>query len=150
MHLRTLDRPADRRAVEDRLRTLGPASHRRWGTMELPAMLRHLGEGFRIARGEREAPDLSRPFTRHVLRPLALWVPAPWPRGFRAPYLPGARPPGELPGIDEARDALLEQIDRFVGDGAGAPHPLFGPMPRRDWMRWGWRHCDHHLRQFGA
>jgi hypothetical protein len=26
---------------------------------------------------------------------------------------------------------------------------MFGPMSERDWMRWGYLHADHHLRQFG-
>jgi hypothetical protein len=27
---------------------------------------------------------------------------------------------------------------------------MFGSMQRTDWLRWGWLHADHHLRQFGA
>jgi hypothetical protein len=30
------------------------------------------------------------------------------------------------------------------------PHPIFGRMTLDEWMRWGYRHCDHHFRQFGA
>jgi hypothetical protein len=26
---------------------------------------------------------------------------------------------------------------------------MFGPMTEKDWMRWGYLHADHHLRQFG-
>jgi hypothetical protein len=29
-------------------------------------------------------------------------------------------------------------------------HPLFDAMSERDWMRWGYLHVDHHLRQFGV
>ena len=28
-------------------------------------------------------------------------------------------------------------------------HPIFGAMSVKDWMRWGYLHADHHLRQFG-
>jgi hypothetical protein len=28
-------------------------------------------------------------------------------------------------------------------------HPMFGGMTAKDWMRWGYLHADHHLRQFG-
>jgi hypothetical protein len=27
-------------------------------------------------------------------------------------------------------------------------HPFFGSMQHADWMRWGYLHADHHLRQF--
>ncbi|HEV2663419.1 MAG TPA: DUF1569 domain-containing protein [Blastocatellia bacterium] len=30
------------------------------------------------------------------------------------------------------------------------PHPYFGAMSESQWMRWGYLHCDHHLRQFGV
>ena len=30
------------------------------------------------------------------------------------------------------------------------PHPVFGPMTRGAWLRWGYLHTDHHLRQFGV
>ena len=29
-------------------------------------------------------------------------------------------------------------------------HPLFGRMSEAAWLRWGYLHVDHHLRQFGA
>ena len=29
-------------------------------------------------------------------------------------------------------------------------HPIFGRMSRGAWLRWGYLHADHHLRQFGA
>jgi len=45
---------------------------------------------------------------------------------------------------------------RIIGDfcartpaSFAATHPLFGPMNYEDWMRWGYLHADHHLRQFG-
>jgi hypothetical protein len=30
-----------------------------------------------------------------------------------------------------------------------ASHPMFGAMSGDDWLRWGYLHADHHLRQFG-
>jgi len=27
---------------------------------------------------------------------------------------------------------------------------MFPEMNEREWMRWGYLHADHHLRQFGA
>lgn len=28
-------------------------------------------------------------------------------------------------------------------------HYMVGPMSRKDWRRWAYKHADHHLRQFG-
>jgi hypothetical protein len=29
-------------------------------------------------------------------------------------------------------------------------HPRFGRLSDAEWLRWGYLHMDHHLRQFGA
>jgi hypothetical protein len=29
-------------------------------------------------------------------------------------------------------------------------HPIFGKLSQGDWLTWGYRHVDHHLRQFGV
>jgi hypothetical protein len=51
----------------------------------------------------------------------------------------------------EDRQKLTELIGRFTNDRfQWSEHPIFGAMSEKDWMRWGYLHCDHHLRQFGA
>lgn len=50
-------------------------------------------------------------------------------------------------------DAFLGVMMRFVdqlGDVARRPHFLFGYLTPEEWARWGYRHIDHHLRQFGV
>jgi hypothetical protein len=37
----------------------------------------------------------------------------------------------------------------FAQEQAFAAHPIFGRMSRSDWLVWGFRHLDHHMRQFG-
>jgi hypothetical protein len=53
--------------------------------------------------------------------------------------------------FDEDRARLLEIFERFCEDPPheDCPHPIFGILTREEWMRWGWLHADHHLRQFG-
>jgi len=41
-------------------------------------------------------------------------------------------------------------IERVKGGAEGAAHPLFGRLTTAEWGRWGYRHMDHHLRQFGV
>jgi hypothetical protein len=38
-------------------------------------------------------------------------------------------------------------LDGLVRRLEGLTH--FGAMLPKDWQRWGYRHTDHHLRQFG-
>jgi hypothetical protein len=55
---------------------------------------------------------------------------------------------GERPVRDVAvrLEAFLEQARA----GRCRPHPIFGRLSPAAWLRWGYLHCDHHLRQFGA
>jgi hypothetical protein len=52
--------------------------------------------------------------------------------------------------------ADVERLQRVVERITASPrafewghHPLFGRMSESDWLRWGYLHMDHHLRQFG-
>jgi hypothetical protein len=91
-------------------------------------------------------------FTRQLMRFVALHVPLPWPRGIRTVPEVDPKRDGTRPSTFEAdRQALLTQLHRFASNDARyAQHPMFGRMSRQDWMIWGYRHMDHHLRQFGA
>ena len=88
------------------------------------------------------------------MRLIALRLPFKWPKGV--PTMPetdqmkGGTPPGDF---ESDRGRLRALVDEFAGwerDGDRPPHPIFKKMSRKDWGRWGYRHMDHHLRQFGC
>ena len=94
------------------------------------------------------------PLPGFVFKGIALYTPVPWPKGV--PTMPGAdQAKAGTPPDDFERDRirLTELIDEFANTPAGParpPHPLFKKMSDRDWGRWGYRHTDHHLRQFSV
>lgn len=47
------------------------------------------------------------------------------------------------------RAEILAHLPRAQKDFSFKPHPIFGEMTEAEWMRWGYLHCNHHLRQFG-
>ena len=57
---------------------------------------------------------------------------------------------GEFAADVATLEALLGRIRRRDGGAAWPPHPIFGRMSQRAWLRWAYLHMDHHLRQFGA
>jgi hypothetical protein len=84
---------------------------------------------------------------------VALKSPLPWPHGIKTmPEMDqqiGGTPPEEFVAD---RQKLLQAIERFAAtqrDFSFHPHPIFGAMREAEWMIWGYKHCDHHLRQFG-
>ena len=152
--MKTLADLQNKEEILRRLRAIGPASKRRWGKMTAAEMICHLSDAFRVSIGDREANLIRVPVPRSLFKWAALWLPAQWPQGVKTvpecdPKL-GGTPPGQ---IENDLSELCKLIDRFTQQPAGSvwpQHPIFGPMSGKEWLRWGYLHADHHLRQFGA
>ena len=140
----------DRAAITSRVRSLSSSSTRRWGTLDVTGMLKHLHLSALMALGEMQVPSANkRVFHVFPLKHLLLYV-APFPKG--APTAPKLKPEATA-SIEEERAALLELLERIgtgPHEGAGPDHPLFGPLTRREWGVVTYKHADHHLKQFGA
>jgi hypothetical protein len=146
---------ADKKEIIERLSNLRPDSQRRWGRMTPHQMVCHLSDSFRIALGELSASSVENFFTRSFLvKWFVLYLPLPWPKGV--PTRPevdqqvGGTKPTEF---ERDRQELEMLIERFIRRPEGfefSRHPYFGKMTETEWMRWGYLHCDHHLRQFGV
>lgn len=140
-------------ALHRRLAAFRPDAKRLWGRMTAHQAVVHMTDAFRMAVRERPIPDRSTLLLRTVGRWIAFHTPLRWPQGFRAPreldQERGGSPPARW---EQDLEALHGALDRFVGDSAhvhGNVHAVFGPLSRREWGVWGYRHTDHHLRQFG-
>jgi hypothetical protein len=152
--MKTLRNPSDKEEIIRRLQSITPSSQRRWGRMSAHQMVCHLSDAYRMFLGEKVVPVVPQRLPAALLKFTALWVPLPWPHGFRAaPELDqqiGGTPPAQF---DADMNDLLKTIARFTVQPANTqrrPHPHFGPLSDKEWMRLGYLHPDHHLRQFGA
>jgi Protein of unknown function (DUF1569) len=139
-------------ALAARLERVQPSSSRLWGRMTSHEMLCHLADSFRAMLGEREASSVAGPWLqRHLIKIIAIHTPLPWPKGV--PTRPEVNPleKGTRPAVfEEDRQAVITLMRRFAAPGARyGSHPMFGTMTRSEWLKWGYRHVDHHLRQFG-
>jgi hypothetical protein len=148
---------ADLRCTEDlarRLRTVRPDSARQWGTMTAHQMICHMCDTFRMAAGDRPVSDAPVPLPRPIVKWIALYLPLRWRAGIMTrPEIDqrcdGTKPREFAADVAEAEGLMRSLVSR--SDGFVWPsHPFFGRMSRADWMRWGYLHTDHHLRQFGA
>jgi len=143
-----------RQGVLQRFDLLRPNVPALWGKMTAGQMLCHLTDSFGVAMGVKTASSAGTLFHRTITKWGALYLPFRWPQGV--PTMPeveqgaGGTPPRQF---DADLSLLIEAINRFCEPNRGfswRPHPLFGPMSDRQWMRWGYLHTDHHLRQFGV
>src|ERR1051325_8327208 len=66
--------------VKQRIQSLQPGSERHWGRMSAGQMICHLTDSFRRTLGEKQAENL-RP--NKLMKMAALWLPFPWPHGFK-------------------------------------------------------------------
>ncbi len=134
-----------------RLMRLRPDSRRVWGRMTAHQKVCHLADSFELPLGQRRSDRIALPLPPRLVKWLALQTPLKWSRNF--PTAPAVEQgAGGTPPDDWERDMarLLRRYDEFCGNREDwAEHPFFGQMSVAEWMRWGYRHTDHHLRQFG-
>jgi hypothetical protein len=152
--MKTLANPKDKQEILARLDRISPASQRQWGSMTVAEMVCHLNDALVIAMGEKQAGSASTWFSRSIFKWAGLWFPTQWPHGVRTVPECDAKKLGTRPAEMESDLGMLrESFARFTRrprEYELQAHPMFGLMTEREWMRWGYLHIDHHLRQFGA
>jgi hypothetical protein len=146
-------RPERHAEILSRLDRLSPKSERKWGRMTPPQAVCHLSDSFKAILLDRPLDARPVNLRRRVVRFLVFTAPMPWPKGVPTSARVDAERGGTAP-VDFATDVaeLKTLIGRFVeSDGRTLePHYFWGRMSRGEWGRYGYRHADHHLRQFGV
>ncbi len=152
--VRSLDNPASQAEIIARIGAVRPDSARRWGTMTSAQMICHLSDSYLGVMGEKYISAAPANAARAIIKWIALYAPVHWPKGV--PTRPevdqtiGGTPPADFEQDKRRLLALVVQFAKTPRTFTFQPHPIFGPMSERDWMRWGYVHADHHLRQFDA
>lgn len=149
--MKSLAHPQERDDIFRRLKGIGPESTRRWGRMSAHEMVCHVSDAFRMALKERPVADMHTVVTTTLLKWVAFYAPLRWPHGVATMPEVDPQSEGTAPGpFADDRAELERLIARFCEGERHGEHPIFGPLTHGQWMRWGYLHTDHHLRQFGA
>jgi oxepin-CoA hydrolase/3-oxo-5,6-dehydrosuberyl-CoA semialdehyde dehydrogenase len=124
-----------------------------WGAMTAQQMVEHLEWTFRCSTGEERVDCPVPEAERKRVRPF-LHTNMHTPRGFENPVLVDGLPRLRHPSLDAAKAAMGAELARFFQQAAARPdavhmHPLFGPLGVDEWSRAHFKHCVHHLLQFG-
>jgi hypothetical protein len=150
--MRTFESIADREAIVRRISALTQTDDRLWGKMSAHQMVCHLCDSYKSALGEKDASPATGFMQRTVIKWIALRAPMKWPKGTATRPEVEQGVGGTAPVEFEAdRAELISVVSRFWAESRNfsTPHPFFGPLTREEWLRWGYLHADHHLRQFG-
>jgi hypothetical protein len=131
-----------------RLLKVEPRDRALWGRMTAMQMMRHVGCAYEVALGERAAPRVKTRAPK-VVKWVALRSGLTWPKNIKTtPEL--ERVNEEPDGVwEELVEAAVVKMEALATRARECDHPIFGPMTAKDWLRWGYLHADHHLRQFG-
>ncbi len=152
--MKSLREPECVAGTVQRIRGLSSDSPRQWGKMTIDQMVCHLTDGFQMATGERPVAESSTLWTRTGMKCFALYLPLPWPKGVQTlPEVDAFQqgtPPSEFGRDVERLEGALRVFVDSANTGRCGRHPFFGALSPSQWLRWGYLHADHHLRQFDA
>jgi hypothetical protein len=152
--MKTLSNPTDLVEIQTRLQQVRADSLRQWGKMTPQQMLCHLSDAYQVAMGERAEKYVGNWFLTTVGKWIALSAPLKWPKGIKTGPASDQEQAGTRPGdFEQDRQRLATLLRRFTAaqrDFQFAAHPAMGKLTVEEWMRWGYLHADHHLRQFNV
>ena len=107
-----------------------------------------------MVTGHKSVRSVSGVMQQTIVKWIALYAPLQWPAGI--PTVPeidqeiGGTGPADFAEDVAQLEALLESVASLAGSAIQRAHPIFGRMSETAWLRWGYLHVDHHLRQFGV
>jgi hypothetical protein len=139
-----------RNEVLSRIDGVSQSSHRLWGTMTAPRMLRHLVRAMSMAVEELPTTPKKMPFRYFPLKQLVIYV-LPIPNDV--PTVPELLVKDDVIPIDDSRRELRRLIAKFAdrsGITTWPEHPAFGELSKNGWGVLTYRHINHHLRQFSS
>lgn len=124
-----------------------------WGKMTARQMVEHLVWAAEISTGRVQAECFFPEEQRERLKAF-LHDNRPTPHEFQNPALAAGLLPLRYSGLAAATAALRAEMDRFLREAVATPstarmHPVFGPIGSEAWARSHFKHCYHHLLQFG-
>ena len=141
--------PAARDAICRRVERLTPSHQPVWGKMNAAQMLAHLNDALRMAAGELPTSPKNTPFRHWPIKQLIVYV-LPWPKGApTAPELLARMDTADLVTEQASFKTIVERLAAKSADDRWPEHPAFGTLTHKAWGVLGYRHADHHLRQFG-
>ena len=136
-----------------RINRLHRDSKGQWGKMTVEQMMVHCAAGIRLGLGELPSKIRISPIRGAIAR---------WLYVDLFPFPKSAPSPAELNinkkltlrlEFDEAKKQLVSEIKKMAeipDNFQFPPHPIFHKLSARQWRKLGYKHLDHHLKQFGV
>lgn len=149
--MKNLFEPSSAIEIKERIGQLRPDAERHWGAMNAAQMLAHCSAFMEWATGLKTPP---RSFVGRIVGKMAKKsILGDGPIRRNLPTEKSLIMQGHRDFATEQR-RLLDWVGRFSSGGpeqcTKQPHCFFGQMTPVEWATLGYKHLDHHLRQFGV
>ena len=136
--------------IISRINSLGPASQRQWGKMDVSQMLAHCKEAFKVPLSKSKMPRMFMGRMLGWMIKSKMHNESPWKKNL--PTAPNFLIKDQR-NFETEKKELSDLITEFYTTGAGNvgkfPHPFFGSFTQEQWGKSMYKHLDHHLVQFG-
>ncbi|TYP94913.1 hypothetical protein LX73_0207 [Fodinibius salinus] len=124
-----------------------------WGRMSAQHMVEHLTGTYWISTGKMEVECHNSEKKQRQLQ-MFLRTNRPMPKGFTNPLSEDELPELKLSDFETAQKELKKAVKeywQYYQDHPDAEHtnPTFGLLDNEQWQRFHFKHCFHHLLQFG-
>lgn len=147
-----LDKEANELIVQ-RVQKLRADTRPHWGTMSATEMLLHCNKAHELMLTTPTAPSgKGTTVTQYLTRWVVLYLLPKLPKNARAPGQIRTRGTINDAAFEEQKQAFIALMRRFPQhtEPIQHDHPYFGALRTQQWGLSGWKHVDHHLRQFGV
>ena len=150
---KSLHNPDDVLEIKRRISDLRPDSERKWGKMTAAQMLTHCSEVLKVAMKKTVLPKTFFLFrwigiiTKYEMKIFDNGIPPNMP-GFKKLII------NFECDFEASKKELLKTLDEY-GDFRKhqkllSQHELFGEMTEENWGFLGYKHLNHHLKQFSV
>lgn len=137
--------------IVGRVQKLRPETTPRWGKMNATEMLLHMN---RIHEQMLTAPSIKKGtrIKQYIARWAVLYGLPNFPKNARTPKRNDTKGQIDASAFNEQQQKFIELIRRFPlhQTPIELPHPYFGDLNTKQWGLAGYKHVNHHLRQFGV
>lgn len=150
--MRNLFTTADKDEIINRIDELNSASKPIWGKMSVSQMLGHCIVPIKVSLGETKLKHsligmlLGKRFKNKMMQEDYIFTKnLPTDKNFVI-----KTEPDFYANRQGLKDVIQKVYDADKTAISSRPHPFFGKMTAEEWGILGYKHLDHHLRQFGV
>lgn len=141
------------KTLSQAISSLDEDTEAQWGEMSAQHMVEHLVFAFRMSTGRLEVRCQTTDEKLDRMQAF-LSLNRAMPKGFTNPVTGDKLLELQYDSMDQAKKALEKEVQYYLSyyeDNPDATHtnPMFGELDAEGWQKFHFKHCFHHLSQFG-